>query len=104
LLREFVEALALRRFGLAVHQEMNVVAHEAVRDNCKLAVSRGTKNLREDAVDNLFADEHRSSFVRAECQRIPVKAGVVEVLETVGLVDQHEAGQGKIQAVRSRSG
>jgi hypothetical protein len=38
---------------------MDMVGHEAVRDNCELFVVRRAKNLRQHEVDNRLIDNRR---------------------------------------------
>jgi len=77
---------------------MNVIAHEAVRDNGKLAVGCRSRNLRQCEIDNVLAGEERFSLMCAKRQEVSVKAGVIEMFEMVGLVSEHGAAEGKMRA------
>ena len=55
---------------------MQMVWHEAVRENCKLEFLGGTHKLLMNGFDCRMADKVMSSFKRAEGQEIPLWARV----------------------------
>jgi hypothetical protein len=61
---------------------MQMVRHEAVRNNCNVFVSRRLQKLSEDDIHRFARDEDTRSLSRADRQEISMTAGVIESPES----------------------
>jgi hypothetical protein len=64
--------------GDSLHQKMKMIGHEAVRNYDKVFVVRGSQKLPDHEVHRTAGLEHPSADVRADCEQIPITAGVIE--------------------------
>jgi hypothetical protein len=78
---------ALTKIGLvggALHEEMRVVWHEAVRENCERLIFRGTRKLIKRRADIIDVVERRLARSRANRQKIAMRTAVGKSFGTRG--------------------
>jgi hypothetical protein len=85
LLRPGNELPAVRVIGLAFDQQVQMVRHEAVRNNCEPKRSRCSLDLRTHEVHGGRRYEQAIPLVRAECEEVLVKTEVIERLQVFGV-------------------
>jgi hypothetical protein len=68
LLRHRDEALQICILGLPMHEQMQVIGHEAVRNYCKPFLPGSAQNLLSDDFHASLEDEHGLASIRADCQ------------------------------------
>ncbi|HVG70489.1 MAG TPA: hypothetical protein VM819_06240 [Vicinamibacterales bacterium] len=66
-----------RRVG-SFHEQVEVVRHEAVRNNCHAFVVGGLQKLRQDDIGGYARYEDTRPLLRANRQEISMASGVVE--------------------------
>jgi hypothetical protein len=74
---------------------MNVIRHEAVRENLKAFLLRASQKLLEHEINGLAIDEATGALERAESQRIPIDAEIVESRQVSGMLGEHVFHQAK---------
>jgi len=79
---------------------VDVIGHEAVRQNRKRTVACGARNLLQHKGDGVGGDEDRRTLKRAERQEICVEADVIEDAKMLRLPRSH-ARDGAIRVPRS---
>jgi len=72
------ESKGIGRVGPGLDEEMEVIRHEAVRNDFKPLVSGSAKNLFQDDLDAAWFNERLCSLIRAKRQGIAVGTRVVE--------------------------
>jgi hypothetical protein len=77
---------------------VNVIGHEAVRNDCEPVFERGSPNLLVHDRHDFEGDEHVRALVRAKREQIPVPAAMVERVEMRNAVGSHAAGIGKMRS------
>jgi hypothetical protein len=101
LFRSSDEQTTVRVVCEAFDEHVNVIGHEAVRDNCEPQIGRGSQDLREGGINALTRDERTPPPIGAERQEISVRTEIVESLQAFWPVGEHapEMARG-IPAVR----
>jgi hypothetical protein len=66
----------IRVFSVSLNEQMQVVRHETVRDNCKPPVTGGLENLLDHSAHGGVISEGAQASVGAEGQRIPIESNV----------------------------
>jgi hypothetical protein len=69
---------------------MQVIWHEAVRNDCELVFPCCAQHLLEDQVHRFIASEHVTAVIRAECQGISIKTEEGEPLEMARCSGLHD--------------
>ena len=75
--------------GAPLHEGVQVIGHEAVRNECELLFSRGALNLRTRQCDCVGVGEETCAFVRAERQEITMPTAIVERREMFRAMRPH---------------
>jgi hypothetical protein len=95
------ESATIRAVLLPLHEEMNMIRHEAVRNKREVFVDRRAQDLSQHQVDTFAAHEHVTSLIRAEGQEIPIAPEIVERLEMFWFAGEHEADTASTIPLRS---
>jgi hypothetical protein len=72
------EPKTVGRFCQRLNQQMDMVRHEAVCNECKLLIACGALNLQHHGSDDRWTREDALSRMAAECQEVSIQADVVE--------------------------
>ena len=82
-------------------EQMQVVRHEAVRQNCEAFRIGGAQNLPQCSLDAICADKEATPAVRAERQEIAMGTLVVESSQSAWRARAHDTPPGKERTLRS---
>ena len=102
LLKPRHEAPQIRVLTPPFHQQVGVVRHEAVRNDCELLHERRAPHLREDGFDDVVRGEAVAAPVCAQCEEIAVETRVCEGGEARGSAVRHDARIARCVPVRSK--
>ena len=83
------ESESVGRVRLPLYEEVEMIRHEAVRNDFKPLVSCSSKNLRQYDLDAARFNERVCSLIRAKRQSIPVETDVVEGFQVAGRSGEH---------------
>ena len=75
--------------SLAFDEQVNMIGHEAVRNNFDAPLDSGASDLRTNKIDSIGFDEQAIAVVPAKREEILVESDVVEGLETFGSIGAH---------------
>ena len=78
MLRLLRKALKIRVLPRAFHQQVDMVRHEAERQNQKPFIDAGTQEMRQRRRDNRFSIENARAFSGAERQKVAIRAAIGE--------------------------
>ena len=70
------EPLAIGRRRAPFDEEMQMIGHETVGNDCKLELFGGAQNLREHKINRGIRGEHRALRICAESQVIAVRTEI----------------------------
>ena len=75
-----------------LHEQVEMVGHETVRNYCKGRSTRRLKKLRQDQINRVAIHEDSLPAVRADRQGISIEAGVRKVGKSRDRLVWHAAG------------
>ena len=74
---------------------MQVIGHEAARNDCEVAIGCTSHNLPERELDTIASGEVRITAIGAKGEDIPAEAYVVERRQTCRVIGKHEEGSAR---------
>ena len=93
------ERQAVRIIAGRLDDGMEVVRHEAVRDNCKAVSIRSTTKLRQDDLARRSIFKPAPAAVTADCKEIPLDADVLQAREAWWRTTDHPSWRGNSGAM-----
>src|SRR5438093_555932 len=92
---------AIRIVGCALNQQMNMIWHEAVRENLKAFFSSSAQNLPQSEINDILLHEALFPLEGAESNGVPMRSHVVERFQSLGMTRRHGGRMSKRQAIES---